>query len=75
MNHRIALVETPSADIRQAIQDFEPRLKSVVVHYSADPVDPTALRFDITAQLATQNRRGMVRFHTQVHPGGRVDLW
>ncbi|NMO13293.1 type VI secretion system baseplate subunit TssE [Pyxidicoccus fallax] len=61
--------------IRTAIQDFEPRLKNVVVHYAADPTDPTALRFDITAQLATRDRRGMVRFHTQVHPGGRVDLW
>ncbi|MBZ4420083.1 type VI secretion system baseplate subunit TssE [Myxococcus sp. RHSTA-1-4] len=61
--------------IRTAIQDFEPRLKNVVVQYAEDPADPTALRFDITAQLATRDRRGMVRFHTQVHPGGRVDLW
>ncbi len=61
--------------IRTAIQDFEPRLKNVVVQYAADPADPTALRFDISAQLATRDRRGMVRFHTQVHPGGRVDLW
>ena len=61
--------------IRTAIQDFEPRLKNVVVQHSSDPTDPTALRFDISAQLATRTRRGTVRFHTQVHPGGRVDLW
>ncbi|NTX08533.1 type VI secretion system baseplate subunit TssE [Myxococcus sp. CA051A] len=61
--------------IRTAIQDFEPRLKSVVVNHSPDPDDPTALRFDITAQLATRNRKGTVRFHTQMNPGGRVDLW
>lgn len=61
--------------IRTAIHDFEPRLKSVMVQYAADPSDPTALRFDISAQLATPGRKGLVRFHTQVHPGGRVDLW
>ncbi|GHG83101.1 type VI secretion system baseplate subunit TssE [Comamonas sp. JC664] len=61
--------------IRTAIQDFEPRLKSVVVTHTEDAADPTALRFDITAQLATRERKGLVRFHTQVHPGGRVDLW
>lgn len=61
--------------IRTAIQEFEPRLKGVVVTYVPDEADPTALRFDITAQLATKNRRGTVRFHSQVSPGGRVDLW
>ncbi|MCP3169643.1 type VI secretion system baseplate subunit TssE [Myxococcus qinghaiensis] len=64
-----------SQSIRGAIQEFEPRLKSVVVQHAPDPDDPTALRFDITAQLATRSRRGTVRFHTQVNPGGRVDLW
>lgn len=64
-----------SQSIRTAIQDFEPRLKSVVVTHTPDPDDPTALRFDITAQLSTRTRKGTVRFHTQVNPGGRVDLW
>lgn len=70
-----AAIPRMTQSIRTAIQEYEPRLKSVVVQYAADPADPTALRFDITAQLATGNRRGTVRFHTQVHPGGRVDLW
>ncbi|AKQ65168.1 hypothetical protein A176_002080 [Myxococcus hansupus] len=70
-----AAIPRMTQSIRTAIQDFEPRLKSVVVTHSEDTVDPTALRFDITAQLATRDRKGLVRFHTQVHPGGRVDLW
>jgi type VI secretion system protein len=61
--------------IRTAIQEFEPRLKGVVVAYLPDEADPTALRFDITAQLSTPHRRGTVRFHSQVSPGGRVELW
>ncbi|MBU8900871.1 type VI secretion system baseplate subunit TssE [Corallococcus sp. H22C18031201] len=61
--------------IRTAIQEFEPRLKNVVVTYVPDEIDPTALRFDITAQLATRERKGMVRFHSQLSPGGRVELW
>ncbi|RKH11632.1 type VI secretion system baseplate subunit TssE [Corallococcus sp. CA053C] len=61
--------------IRMAIQEFEPRLKSVVVTHQPNEDDPTALMFDISAQLSWRGQRGALRFHTHVHPGGKVDLW
>jgi type VI secretion system protein len=61
--------------IRNAIQEFEPRLKGVVVMHVPDEKEPTALRFDIIAQLNVPGARGSVRFHTEMHPGGRVELW
>ncbi|HSP78476.1 MAG TPA: type VI secretion system baseplate subunit TssE [Myxococcaceae bacterium] len=61
--------------IRTAIQEFEPRLRNVVVVHVPEEKEPTALRFDIVAQLNMEGARGTVRFHTELHPGGRVDLW
>jgi type VI secretion system protein len=61
--------------IRTAIQEFEPRLKSVVVTHQPDEDDPTALRFEISAQLSWKDHRGALRFHTHIHPGGKVDVW
>ena len=61
--------------IRTAIQEFEPRLKNVIVTHVPDEQDPTALRFDIIAQLNLKDARGTVRFHTELKPGGRMDLW
>jgi type VI secretion system protein len=61
--------------IRTAIQEFEPRLKNVTVVHVPDEKEPTALRFDIVAQLNLKDARGSVRFHTELHPGGRLELW
>ncbi|WP_434391109.1 type VI secretion system baseplate subunit TssE [Melittangium boletus] len=70
-----AAIPRMQQSIRTAIQEFEPRLKNVVVLHVPDEKDPTALRFDIVAQLHLKDARGTVRFHTEMHPGGRVDLW
>ncbi len=60
--------------IRTAIQEFEPRLKNVAVAHLPDEDEPTALKFEISAQLA-KGARGVLRFHTRITPGGKVELW
>jgi type VI secretion system protein len=70
-----AAIPRMQQSIRTAIQEFEPRLKNVVVVHVPDEQEPTALRFDIIAQLNTKEARGSLRFHTQMYPGGRVELW
>jgi type VI secretion system protein len=70
-----AAIPRMQQSIRTAIQEFEPRLKNVVVTHVPDEQDPTALRFDISAQLNLKDARGTVRFHTELQPGGRMDLW
>ena len=70
-----AAVPRMQQSIRTAIQEFEPRLKNVVVLHVPDEKEPTALRFDVIAQLNLKEAQGTVRFHTELHPGGRVDLW
>jgi len=63
-----------SASIKQAIQQFEPRLKNVSVF--AQPEDGTmeGLRFEITAQVVHPEARGGLRLHARLLPGGRVEL-
>ncbi len=70
-----AAVSRMQQSIRAAIQEFEPRLKNVVVVHVPDEKEPTALRFDIVAQLNVPEAQGTIRFHTEMHPGGRVELW
>jgi type VI secretion system protein len=60
--------------IRSSILEFEPRLKNVTVRYIPE-TEPLILRFEITAQPIDQSARGMLRFRTQVAPGGRVEVW
>jgi len=59
--------------IRDTIQKYEPRLTSVRVR-PAPSEDPLTLVFDISARLANDRRRGLVRVRTQVNHGGRVDI-
>ena len=70
-----AAIPRMQQSIRTAIQEFEPRLKNVVVTHVPDEQDPTALRFDVIAQLNVKDARGTVRFHTELKPGGRMELW
>jgi type VI secretion system protein len=60
--------------IRATLMRFEPRLRNVTVR----PVptgDPLLLRFEITAQPAQGAGRSLLRFSTQMRPGGQVDVW
>ena len=59
--------------IRDTIQKYEPRLTSVRVR-PAPSDNPLTLVFDISARLANDRRRGLVRVRTQVNHGGRVEI-
>ena len=61
--------------IRTAIQEYEPRLKNVVVVHVPDVHEPAALKFEITAQLAQRGSREVLRFRTRVGAGGQLELW
>lgn len=61
--------------LRTAIQEYEPRLKNVVVVHTPDPHEPAALKFEITAQLAQKGSREVLRFRTRVGVGGQLELW
>jgi len=60
--------------IKAAIEKFEPRLRRVAVKYVFDPNDPLTLRFDVTAELATNDERASIRFETRYDPTGRVEI-
>jgi len=63
------------SSIQSAVQEFEPRLRNVTVRYVEDEVEPTALRFDVSAQLALKGVKGQLLFRTRLLPGGRVEVW
>jgi type VI secretion system protein len=63
-----------TASIKQAIQQFEPRLKNVSVTPVPDDDGTEGLKLEITAQLVDPaNRRGF-RLRARLLPGGKVDL-
>ena len=70
-----AALQKIQASIRSAIQEYEPRLRNVVVVHLPDPNEPAALKFEITAQLAQRGSRDIFRFRTRVGAGGQVELW
>jgi type VI secretion system protein len=57
--------------IRNAIAKYEPRLRSVRVRL-APSEDPLTLVFEVSARLARDRRRGLVRVRTEVSPSGQV---
>jgi type VI secretion system protein len=58
--------------IRQSIERYEPRLKNVIVDSVADPDDPFHLRFEIRAQLVTDQQAAPVAFHTTLDASGQA---
>jgi type VI secretion system protein len=67
-------IQTLQAAMRATVLEYEPRLRNVSVRYVPDE-DPLILRFEITAQPADRNARGVLRFRTQMKPGGKVEVW
>jgi type VI secretion system protein len=67
-------IQKMQASIRAAIQEYEPRLRNVVVVHTPDADEPAALKFEITAQLSQKGSRGVLRFRTRVGAGGQIDL-
>ncbi|MDC0711159.1 type VI secretion system baseplate subunit TssE [Stigmatella sp. ncwal1] len=68
-------IQKMQSSIRMAIQEYEPRLKNVTVVHTPDVGEPSALKFEITAQLAQKGSQGLLRFRTRVGAGGQIDLW
>ncbi len=60
--------------IKTAIERYEPRLRHVSVKHVEDESDPLALRFEITAELVTEEERASVWFETRVDSSGEVDV-
>jgi type VI secretion system protein len=58
--------------IRDLIENYEPRLKQVIVRYVPDDDDPLSLRFDITAYLVVDDQTAPLRFETVVGDSGRI---
>lgn len=68
-----AAIQTLQRAIRATILTYETRLKNVSVRYTPDE-DLLVLKFEITAQLSGQRTRGLLKFRTEVKPGGKVDI-
>lgn len=62
-----------AASMRATILAHEPRLKNVTVR-SVESSEPLLLRFEIAGWLADGNAREVLRFSTEVLPGGHVEL-
>ncbi len=60
--------------IKETIETYEPRLRRVNVKYVETDDDPLALRFEITAELATADERASVWFETRIDASGEVDV-
>lgn len=59
--------------IRNTIAEFEPRLRNVRVRL-VQSGDPLSLAFEVSARLAGDKRRGLVRVRTEMSQGGRVKV-
>jgi type VI secretion system protein len=69
-----AAIQTLQAAIRATVLEYEPRLRNVSVRHVPDE-EPLVVRFEITAQPVDRGARGVLRFRTQVSPGGKVEVW
>ncbi len=62
------------AAIKKVIEDFEPRLKDVGVHFVAEQHDLMKLKFSISAKLATDDKSGQIIFETIVDSDGQIKV-
>jgi type VI secretion system protein len=60
--------------IKELIENYEPRLKRVMVSYVPDEDNPLNLRFDITAYLEVDDKDAPLRFETVVGMSGRTQV-
>jgi type VI secretion system protein len=59
--------------IRATVAEYEPRLRNVRVRLIPSD-DPLKLVFEISARLAADPTRGLVRVRTEVSPSGQVHV-
>jgi len=60
--------------IQLAVEKYEPRLKSVRVRYIENPDKPLDIRFQITAQLITEDKPIPIVFATRTGSKGGLDI-
>lgn len=60
--------------IRSSIERYEPRLRNVVVNAVPNEDDPFHLRFEIRAQLISDNAVMPVAFYTTLDSSGQADV-
>jgi type VI secretion system protein len=60
--------------IRQTIQKYEPRLKAVRISFIPQDDDIFSLRFQIVAQLATEQEKLPVLFESVVDSDGQISV-
>jgi type VI secretion system protein len=68
------MVDAVQRGIRNSIEKFEPRLRNVAVNYVLSPDLGANLRFEITAELVTENEEASVWFETAVTPTGHIEI-
>lgn len=68
-------IERMQLSLRQAIQEYEPRLKNVSVFHVPDEQDPTSLKFEVSAQLVHRGTRRSIRFFTRLGRNNELELW
>jgi type VI secretion system protein len=60
--------------IKQAIEKYEPRLKSVEITQIHVQDEVLTMRFQISASIVSSRGGGSIRFDTLVDPSGRIKL-
>lgn len=70
-----AAIERMQVSLRTTLQEFEPRLKNVVVLHVSDEQDPSHLKFEITAQLVHRGARQPIRFVTRMGRSSQIELY
>ena len=61
--------------LRDSLEKYEPRLRSVKVRHFSDDDNPLILRFEITARLVLEDGTApSVRFQTSIGDNGRVKV-
>lgn len=60
--------------IKATIEKYEPRLRRVNVKHVESPDDPLALRYEITAELITDEEKASVWIQTRIDGSGEVEV-
>jgi len=60
--------------IKLSIEKYEPRLRRVNVKHVESPDDPLALKYEITAELITEDGKSSIWIQTRIDGSGEVDV-
>jgi type VI secretion system protein len=60
--------------IKASIEKYEPRLRRVNVKYVESPGEIQALRYEITAELVTEDEKASIWIQTRIDRSGEVEV-